>query len=77
MRHSISTAKYASVHGKQPKGRGMWAFEIVRSVEYHDGRREESAPSFVPYEMSLTEAKRWVRHNTAGQRDIVTIHVAA
>jgi hypothetical protein len=77
MRHSISTAKYVFAHGKEPKGHGTWAFTVDRSVEYHDGRREERSTYFAPREMSYTEAKRWIRHNVAGQRDIVTISVAS
>ena len=76
MRHSISTRKYEFAHGRAPKGTGTWAFDIDRYVQYADGGREETTTVFAPRSMFYTEAKRWVRHNVAGERDIVTIHVA-
>jgi hypothetical protein len=77
MRHQINTDRYVWVHGKQPKGTGMWAFEVTRRVEYADCVKNETAVRFAPRPMSFTEAKAWVRHNLAGNRDIVTVSVGS
>jgi len=43
----FDTADYRRSHGKQPKGRGRWAFDI--QGDWH----------FTPRAMTFTEAKQW------------------
>ena len=73
---SIDTAAYVRSHGRQPKGTGAWGFEVVRYVQYADRAVNETSVVFAPDGRTLVEAKRWVRHNLAGQRDIVGVSVA-
>jgi len=44
---TVDTSKYKGVHGKEPKGNGMWAFEV--------GGEE----IFTPSKMSYADAKKW------------------
>jgi hypothetical protein len=44
----VSTTAYQFSHGKQPRGRGYWAFEFPGSNE----------PWFVPGEQAYSDAKR-------------------
>ena len=44
---TVVTSKYKGVHGKEPNGNGMWAFEI--------GGEEV----FAPKAMNYGDAKKW------------------
>jgi hypothetical protein len=44
---TVTTSKYKTVHGKEPSGNGMWAFEIG------------GGEVFTPKSMSFADAKKW------------------
>lgn len=64
---NISTERYEFAHGKQPKGRGAWAFE----GEMFD------APVFAPSFMTFREACAWVRAIVRRTHQDATIHVGS
>ena len=48
MRYEFSTIHYERAHGKQPRGRGWWAFMVGDEVV------------FAPGAMTLAAAKKWL-----------------
>lgn len=65
------TRLYFGVHGKQPRGRGSWAFEFQVRVARGTFRMP---PAFAPGVLSLTEAKAWAARQAAGY-DLIRIVV--
>jgi hypothetical protein len=59
---AVITSKYKGVHGKEPSGNGMWAFEI--------GGEEV----FTNKAMSYGDAKKWAM-NLAKEKDVNVINV--
>jgi hypothetical protein len=69
----FDTTQYQISHGKMPRGRGSWAFQVTEV----NGWRGEAPIHFSP-SMTLAEAKAWMRpiaHSDAGHMRGVTIHV--
>ena len=56
MKLIIDNNDFVSVHGKQPKGHGSWAFEIN---DDHSGKVIRLV--FCPGSRTLTDAKRWLK----------------
>ncbi len=58
MATEFCTRSFVRSHGKQPKGFGVWAFDV--GGEWH----------FTPRAMTFTDAKAWIRPvaQAAGQR---------
>ena len=77
MSTTIDTAAFFRAHFRQPKGDGVWGFEIARRVQYANGSAVETAAVFTPRAMSFTEAKVWIRHKVRGQHDVESVSVAA
>jgi len=50
----VCTQKFENSHGKAPKGRGMWGFN-VRDFNGNVDLR------FAPHPMTFTEARRWIK----------------
>ncbi len=46
---SVDASKYVRAHGKQPKGNGMWGFEI------------KGQEVFTPTAMDYTAAQKWAK----------------
>jgi hypothetical protein len=61
MRTSVefSTSEYEFAHGRRPIGRGQWAFMV-------EGRPDAV---WAPRDLTLTEAKAWMRRELAGTVD--------
>ena len=61
MKTTFDTSKYERMHGKKPRGRGLWAF----------GAKGEPVVAFVtgPY----TEAKRLAQENRPDLRNFVVL----
>ena len=59
---TVTTSKYKGVHGKEPKGNGMWAFKI--------GGEEV----FTPKAMNYSDAKKWAI-NQAKEKGVNAISV--
>ena len=63
----FETTQYVRSHGKQPKGRGSWAFEFdtwidAAGVDHFETAVEpETVMVFSPGSMLLTEAKGWFK----------------
>lgn len=59
----IETTMYEFAHGRKPKGRGSWVFDVPTN----DGRADVMAPSM----LSFSEACAWVRQTLrrAGYQD--------
>lgn len=53
---------YQASHGKAPKGRGQWMFEVERRVETAQGFQTEVITVSTPHTMTFTDARRWTRH---------------
>lgn len=47
----FNTAEFCTAHGKEPRGRGSWAFAF-------EGREPVFSPS-----MTYAEAKRWIKEH--------------
>lgn len=60
----IETNSFVRSHGKQPRGYGMWGFEVTHT----DGREEIV---FVPHSMAYTDAKRWIKANRAATVEFI------
>ena len=60
---NIDTGDYKRSHGKEPRGRGMWAF-------YFDKNNKE--PFFTPSGMNYTDAVKWAKEQAkkAGESTI-------
>jgi hypothetical protein len=56
---TFETHAFVRSHGKQPRGRGSWAFAYI---DANEGNNVE-AEVFSPGGMTLTEAKRWFKAN--------------
>lgn len=56
----ISTQKYVNAHGKEPKGRGRWAFEFQHR-DIDSVRKGEQEVLFAPTMFTYREACAWVR----------------
>jgi hypothetical protein len=56
MKTEFNTDQYTMTHGKKPAGRGYWAFKFY-AIDY---KRVSVEPFFSP-EMTLSEAKAWVK----------------
>lgn len=54
------TTEYRFAHGRNPSGRGRWAF--AEKTGAGDGE-----PIFAPSLMTLTEAKKWFRSHLVSQ----------
>lgn len=52
--------EYVRSHGKNPRGRGIWAFAEVQTNGTGD-------PIFTPRSMTLTAAKTWFREYLKAQ----------
>lgn len=59
---TVSTSKYKGAHGKEPKGNGMWAFEIGGEEVFTDKA------------MNYSDAKKWAI-NQAKEKDVNVINV--
>lgn len=63
-KYRFSDTEYLAAHGKAPRGRGEWAFEIdgehKMPVAYYTGRSYGTTVTvfFIPGSLSLTEAKK-------------------
>ncbi len=68
---NFCTKSYVLSHGKQPRGRGFWAFEFHQRAP---GGIFRQAPVFAPGPLSLPEAKAWATRQAAAF-DVVTIVV--
>lgn len=53
---SVVTSKYKGVHGKEPKGFGMWAFEI-------NGKEV-----FTPKAMNYGDAVNWAKNQAVADK---------
>ena len=62
MKVEISNNSYERSHGKLPRGRGCWAFDIIdgSNIRGGSGFGEVVTTVFAP-SGTLTESKRWVR----------------
>ncbi len=59
----FSTAQYAFSHGKEPRGRGSWAFALNGKMN-PDDLVWVPARYFTPWGPRLySEAKKWIREN--------------
>ena len=59
-RFEVTTSSYVRSHGREPKGRGGWAFQ--RTYNYTAYERElYGEVIFAPGALTFTEAKRWLR----------------
>jgi hypothetical protein len=58
---NVDPSKYIRVHGKAPKGTGIWAFEI-------DGEA-----MLTPRPMSYSDAQKWAKEK-AGEKKAKTIY---
>lgn len=56
MKTQFSTEQYVRNHGRNPKGRGSWAFQLS-SINGWSG---EGEIHFTP-SMTLVEAKKWIK----------------
>lgn len=54
--HEFQTHVFQWAHGRAPRGRGSWAF-------YPVGGDPDRDVFFVPWSMTYTDAKKWVRRN--------------
>lgn len=59
---TVNTSKYKGVHGKEPKGNGIWAFSV--------GGEE----TMTPQAMSYTDAVKWAS-NIAKEKKLYSIEV--
>jgi hypothetical protein len=69
----FNTATYEFSHGRTPRGRGSWAFGTRRNPDVMNPRE----CFFSPGELTLAEAKKWVRQHVAlmGVQGKVTLFV--
>jgi hypothetical protein len=71
---------YKMGHGKLPRGRACWAFQVARipGMACWGGLYAEDGPTHFSPPMTLTEAKAWMRPialNAAGHRRDLTVTV--
>lgn len=53
----VGDSNYRLSHGKAPKGRGLWAFDVI------DTKSDERVITlFVPSAMTYDDARSWARH---------------
>lgn len=67
MKYEFSTRRYEAAHGKSPRGRGWWAFEVADKTMFVSGN------------ITLTEAKKKIAAQVAslGYPAGTIIHIAA
>lgn len=73
----IESNRYQFAHGREPRGFGLWAFEVTERVERADGFVTETRTVFTPRPMSFRDAKHWVRHQVRGSRSVCKVEVGS
>lgn len=73
----ISTAQFENSRGRKPAGRGRWGFQVKF---FGPTESREELVFAVPGQLTLAEAKRWVREwvgqNVSDLNETVFIEVA-
>lgn len=61
----IDTGRYKNIHGKNPSGRGMWAFSSKRrgDVDYDNKKEFFMSSGSTSYEDAVKQAKEWGEKN--------------
>lgn len=65
MRARFETAEFEFSHGRTPRGRGSWAFQVAG----------EEGEFFTPGGMTYTEGKRWMTEELRRQGRTGTVYV--
>lgn len=66
------TRSYVSSHGKEPRGRGSWAFGVVVRAP---GGVLRIQTIFAPSCLTLTQAKQWAAETVGARSDLVKLEV--
>lgn len=61
VRVEFNTAPFVASHGKEPRGRGSWAFGTVRNPNVAN----QDICWFSPGGMTFGEAKKWAKREVA------------
>lgn len=70
------TRRYEFSHGRSPRGKGNWAFDIEHRIEKADGWVTDTRTAFAPRPMTITEAKACVRNTLRGDRSVIEVQMA-